>query len=223
VFRKTDRTIAWRGVVDNFVSHAIQDVEATIEPILSSLRPPESALPLDLPEGEAAAAWRALWFRGILLADEKGRLRPDAPITRAELAVALAHAVHLLPPIVASPAAPDVPEEAAWSDDVAKALEAKLLELDEGGLFRPESPVSRQDAALAFARLYNALQDANEPSIQPVTFEDETEILPVRREAVVVAANRVLLPADAGRFRPADPLMRSEAAQAIYRLLGFPW
>jgi hypothetical protein len=222
VFRKTDRTIAWRGVVDNVGSHAIQDVEASIEPILSSLRPPESALPSDLPEGEAATAWQALWFRGILLADDDGRLRPDAPITRAELAVALAHAAHLLPPLAESPA-PDVPEEAEWSGDVSKALEAKLLELDERGQFRPEAPVSRQDAAFAFARLYDALHAGNEPSIEPVAFQDQTEILPLRREAVVVAANRVLLVADKGRFRPTDPLLRSEAAQAIYRILGFPW
>jgi hypothetical protein len=223
VFRKTDRTIAWRGVVDNFTSHAIQDVEATIEPILANLRSPESALPVDLPQGEAAAAWRALWFRGIMLADEERRLRPDAPLTRAEFAVALAHAVHLLPPIAASPIAPDVPEEAEWSEDVAKALEAKLLELDEDGLFHPDAPVTRQDAAQAFARLYDAIHAGTEPSIEPVTFQDEIEILPARREAVVVAAHRILLPAAEGRFRPADPLLRSEAAQAIYRILGFPW
>jgi hypothetical protein len=223
VFRKTNRTVAWRGVVDNVGSHAIQNVEASIEPILSSLRAPESALPVDLPEGETGTACRALWFRGILLADDERRLRPDAPITRAELAVALSHAVHLLPPIVETPAAPDVPDEAEWSEDVAKAVEAKLLELDEGGLFRPEAPVSRQDAAFAFARLYDALHAGNEPSIEPITFQDESEILPRRREAVVVAANRMLLPADNSRFRPADPLLRTEAAQAIYRILGFPW
>lgn len=222
-FRKTEGTIAWRGVVENVGAHAIQDVDVTFEPILSSLQRPERALPVDLPGGDAATACQALWFRGILLTDEERRLRPEAPITRAELAAALAHAVHLLPPLMESTIAPDVPEDAEWTDDAAMVLEAKLMELDEHGAFRPSDPVTRLEAALAFTRLRQTLQSGTDASPKPMTFEDEADIEPPSREAAATAVSTLLVTTQGDKFRPKDPLLRQEAAQAIYRMLGFPW
>jgi cyanophycinase len=150
-FRKPKTMKIWSGVVDNVEGRAIQDAALDIEPIVSTLQPPEAVLPVDLTAGPAAAACKAVWFRGVMLADEQRHFRPDAPLTRADLATAIAQAVHLdAPGNEVHPA--DVPETAAWNDDVNEVVDAKIMELDARGRFRPDAAVTRKEAALALLR-----------------------------------------------------------------------
>lgn len=195
-FRKTDTTQCWNGYVDNHFSHSVQGVELAIEPILASLRGPDSAPPGDLPEGPEGTACRALWFRGILAPDDEGNLRVDAPLTRAELAVALANAIHLLPPITAIAVPADVPEDEPFAEDVERVLAAKLMNLDDQGRFCPNETVSRKSAADVLARA------AKYASSNVAPFATESD--------------------DAGD-RDEQPLSRAAAAAAVYRLLQLPW
>ena len=150
-FRKPKTMKIWSGTVDNIEGRAIQDAALDIEPIVSTLQPPEAVLPLDLTGGSAAAACKAVWFRGVMLADEQRHFRPDAPLTRADLATAIAQAVHLdAPGTEIHPA--DVPESAVWNDEVGEVVDAKIMELDAHGRFRPEAAVTQKEAAVALLR-----------------------------------------------------------------------
>ncbi len=221
-FRKTERSQCWGGQVGKIYSRAVHDIDLTIEPILSSLQPPASALPVDLLEGRMGIACQALWFRGILLANSERQLRPDKPITRAELAIALAHSVHLLPPLVALPPIADVRADEWWHDELSSVLEAKLLTLDDRRRFRPEEPISRQDAAAVMLELHRRCGGAAPPATK-ISLRDETDVSATLRAGVFAAVQQDLLQTTDERFRPADPLTRSEAARAIYRSLALPW
>ena len=149
-FRKLKTTQLWAGRVENTEGLALRDVGLDIEPIVGTLRPPDTALPVDLPAGISAAC-RAVWFRGLLLVDERGHFRPEAPLTRADLASAIVQAVHLdAPAHEVHPA--DVPETAAWSDNVDDVLAAKIMDVDARGRFRPDAAVARQEAVQAMSR-----------------------------------------------------------------------
>ncbi len=150
-FRKPKTMKIWSGTVDNIEGRAIQDAALDIEPIVSTLQPPEAVLPVDLTAGPTAAACKAVWFRGVMLADEKRHFRPDAPLTRADLATAIAQAVHLdAPESDVRPA--DVPENAVLNDEVGEVVDAKIMELDGRGRFRPEAAVTWREAAAALLR-----------------------------------------------------------------------
>ncbi len=197
-------------------------VELDIEPIVHGLLPPESAAPVDLPAGRAGAACRALWFRGLLLADGQRRFRPDAPLTRADFATALAGAVRLVPPEGQPRLPPDVPETAPWAEDVAEVLEARLLELDSEGMFRPAGFVPRQLAAAALTRVW-PMGCGEKLSLRPVALMDLADVAQLCRPSVFAAIHAGLLPSDQGYFHPLRPVTRAEAAEAICRLIGLSW
>jgi hypothetical protein len=195
-FRKTEQTQCWDGYVNNYYSHSIHNVELAIEPILASMRTPDGAAPSDLPDGDLGTACRALWFRGILATNDEGKLRTDEPLTRAELAVALAGAVHLLPPVLAVAPPSDVPQDEPFADDVEKVLAAKLMDPADDGSFRPHQVVTRKEAADVLARVARfAGGDAAPVTAEVAEAGDDDE----------------------------RPLSRAAAATAVYRLLQLPW
>ncbi len=81
-FTETELTGIYGGYADHFYSYAVVDLQFEVEPMLANLKAPQSGLPVDLPGTPAATALAGVWFRGILLADEQGRLRPADAITR---------------------------------------------------------------------------------------------------------------------------------------------
>jgi cyanophycinase len=150
-FQKPKTMRIWSGVVNSIENHAIQNAALDIEPVVSTLQPPESVLPVDLTGGSAAAACKAVWFRGVMLADEQRRFRPDAPLTRGDLATAIAQAVHLdAPENEVRPA--DVPETASLIDEVGEVVDAKIMELDGKKRFRPDAAVTWREATVALLR-----------------------------------------------------------------------
>ena len=220
-FRKLKTTRVWAGHVDNVEGRAVQDVALDIEPIVGALQSPDTALPDDLPPGAAATACKALWFRGILLADEQRHFHPDAALTRADFATALSEAIHLDPPEGELNLA-DVPESSPWFDAVAAAIHAKLLAVDSHGRFHPEATVSRQEAASALIHAWE-LDRGRKLAAERVALADESDVAAVDRSAVFAAVRAGWFPLEAGRFRPASPLLRRDAASALSRLVGLPW
>jgi cyanophycinase len=220
-FRKTERSKCWGGPVADWYSVSVQDIDVKIEPIVSSLQPPLSLLPIDLPSGKVGTACQALWFRGVLAANAERRLRPEARLTRAELAFALAQSIYLLPPLGELPPIADVATEAPCQDEIRMVLEAKLLNLNHG-CFRPDDAISRQDAAEVLVDLYRRNGGAMKP-IAGVFVLDDADISDPRRKAVQTSLQLGLLRLSNGRFRPRDQLTRGEAAAAIYRCLDLPW
>jgi cyanophycinase len=221
-FCKTATTRAWVGHLDDVTARTIEGVEFSIEPVVEGLLPPASAMPQDMPSGSAGLACQAAWFRGLLLADDQGRYLPDAPVTRADLATALAGAMHLVPPADQPRLPPDIPETSPWANDVAKVLESKLLDLDSNSLFRPTELVPRQLAAVALARAW-PLCRSEKISSEPVELADLAQVPQSARPSVFVVIRAGLLPPDQSHFRPLQPMTRAEAAEALCRLIGLSW
>jgi cyanophycinase len=187
VFQKPKSMRVWSGVVNNIENHAIQDAALDIEPVVSTLQPPEAVLPVDLTGGPAVAACKAVWFRGVMLADEQRRFRPDAPLTRADLATAIAQAVHLdAPDNEVRPA--DVPENAAWNDEVGEVVDAKIMELDSRKRFRPDAAVTHKEAAVALLRAAEFGPRSGGFRADP----DSEPTLPITRREAAVALGRLM-------------------------------
>ena len=221
VFRKSERTRCWNGYVEHLHAHAVHEVDLRIEPITASLQSPSSVEPVDLPAGAAGAACRAVWFRGLMTADAGRQFQPDSPTTRVDFARAVVGAVHLLPR-TNSPTANDVPEESPGADAVDRLLEAKLVELDAQGRFRPNDPILRQEAADVLARLLRQV-GPSKVSTARAGLSDTAKLPPALREAASATISEGLVEAEEGRFRPTEPLLRRETAVALYRLLRFTW
>ncbi len=219
-FAKTEKTVAYGGYVDHFYSHAVDGIRLDISPILYTQQDPQNALPVDLPSGPARSALEGLWFRGILLADERGRLRPAEPILRAELANALDQSVHLTTPRRDLPRVTDVDPSA---EEVVRVVAAGLMKLAADGRFRPGEAVARIDAAkslLGFAER----QGMKCPPANPFPLKDEIDLPVPDRAAVFTALRAGFMRVDKeNRFRPASFLTRQEAAEALYGVIRFSW
>lgn len=220
-FLKTDRTRSYEGDVNGIWSEAVANVRLDIESVALTLHSPKSALPLDLSEGPARTALEAISFRGIMLADEQSRFRPQAPMTRGELASAIAQTIRLEPARGKPPAISDVLASLPEADEIALVVTAGLMKA-ENGPFRPATPISRQEAATVLVQLAERYRSEVLPAT-PVELRDVATIAPQHRDAVFGAHRAGLLKADAEGFRPAANLTRAEAAEAIYTIIGFPW
>ena len=175
----------------------------------------------DLPKGPARTAMEAIWFRGIMLADSHDRIRPDAAVTRGELASAIRQTIHLQPPRGNVPALHDVDVASSEGEEVALVVAAGLMNADQG-LFRPVDPIARQEAATILVRLAERYRSEELPST-PGILEDGAAISPQHRSAVFAAQRANLVKANAQGIRPQANLTRQEAAEALYRVIGFPW
>ena len=220
-FLKTDETRSYEGDVNGLWSHAVLGVRLNIEPVTLTLRPPQSALPKDLPDGRTRTALEAVWFRGILLADDQGRLRPFEPMTRGELAGAIAQTIRLEPARGRSPAITDVAASPV-ADEIALVVANGLMEADARGAFRPEDPIARQETSAVFVRLAQKYR-SEELASAPLELPDEAAISDLHRNSVFAAIRANLLTTNAQGSRPRENLTREEAALAIFEVIGFPW
>jgi hypothetical protein len=162
-------------------------VRLDIEPIDFTLQAPQANLPIDLPAGASRKALEGMLFRGILLANEQRRFRPDEAITRAELAGAIAQTIRLAPPKRDPPVFADVPLASPWAEDIVKVVAARLMSVDEQRAFRPAGTVPQREAAATLLRLAEIYGGVPLPSAD-VSLKDT----PLTRQQAAVALNRIV-------------------------------
>ena len=160
----------------------------------------------------------------IIAPDHAGNFRPDEPITRGEYASWLLAARHIYPAQPSQAPFPDVPAIHPLAGAAETAYRLALLEPDRSGNFLIDSPISRQEAALAALRAAGKDQLAHtaviDEHIAGLPFQDAWEIgktyLPY-----VAAAYRLswVEGVTSASFRPAAPLTRAEAAAFLARVL----
>lgn len=163
--------------------------------------------------GHPAEAELRPWLEDLLpyaVADNGRRLfEPDRPMTRAELYYGVARGLGLYERL-RRPSFPDTVGH--WSFGwVEAALDAKLVE--PAGLFRPDAPVTRAEAAalVAAARGLPA-------GTTPGRF---TDTLGHRHEASVEALAALgWVTGEGDRFRPDEPLTMAEGAILLVRGFG---
>lgn len=151
---KTPATRCFEGYIDGLYSNTVLGVRLDVEPIIGTLESPARRLPKDLPQPPAdGTALAALYHRGILLADDDGRLRPEAAMTRGELAGAIAQTLCLEPPRSGGPHIEDLTDDAPFAAEIALVVGNRLMELHGDGRFEPARQATPHETAAALTQL----------------------------------------------------------------------
>lgn len=141
----SDTTPITRGEVADLLADSLVDQSAAEQPALARFT--------DVTPGSAQAdALAKLHDRGVLNGYAEGSYHPDAQITRAEFCV-IASALSDNTSSDGAPSFTDVPD-GYWARDVISKMAAQgILQGDGEGTFRPEDPITHQEATLILQRL----------------------------------------------------------------------
>ncbi len=153
----------------------------------------------------AVDRWSTL---GIVQGDDQGNFRPESTITRAELAVMLNR--YLKYTETAENTYKDLEDDAWYTEAILCLAKAGLMQGD-GEYQRPEDPVTRQEAAVLFARAFGLKE-----SEAALKYGDRNQIATWAKGFVaVMSAQGYLQGDDQGNFRPLDKLTRAQAVTIL--------
>lgn len=165
----------------------------------------------------AHSAIEELALRG-LIAGYQGRFAPGRALTRAEFAKLLT-AARGLAPVTSASRFTDVRPDSWFHPVISAAAGAGLLSGFPDGTFRPQEPVTREQAAAILARVLSL--DGQTATGNPLTFTDAHTVSAWAFPAVAFTVENRLFGGDGqNRFRPRDSITRAEAAALIQRYLA---
>lgn len=154
--------------------------------------------------------------QGLISGYEDGTFKPNDPVKRAEF-VAFANRVLKLLDKSASPFT-DVSSNAWYSDDVLKAVEAGMIKGYGDGLFKPEAPITRQEAAVV---LFNAFELDVDESNSANNFADSGKIASWAKSAVSsLYSNGYVQGRTGNNFAPTENITRAETVAMINNIMG---
>lgn len=154
----------------------------------------------------------ALARKGVVGGYPDGTFRPNATVTRAELAKMVVKALAL--PTASKHSFRDAQRHWA-SNDIAAMRAAKLINGYEDGTFRPDQKINRAEITAIVVRTLNISDVVEAQELENTAFSDIAVTHWASR--VITAANRldILPPYFKGRFRPNERATRAEAAALI--------
>jgi S-layer homology domain/Glucodextranase, domain B len=169
-------------------------------------------VPMDHP---AFTAIEYLSDQGVVSGYGDGSFRPNAPVTRAQLAKTLAIAMRwgLIKPI--EPRFSDV-DPGSWQYPyVETAVARKVMSGFSDGTFQPNAPVSREEAvhSLVLAARWKTGQSSTSHYVDGTS----TEVLSPFMEAAY--RHGIIAPDDDGSFHPRAPATRAVISTMVYHLL----
>ncbi|MCR4435354.1 MAG: S-layer homology domain-containing protein [Clostridiales bacterium] len=170
-------------------------------------------------EGHWAAGAIDRWAgEGLVRGYPDGSFKPDAPVSRAELIALINRVFHYVDSTDIEFS--DIGGNEWFAGEVAKAAAAGMVKGDGTGLFRPDAPVSRQEAALMLARAFG-LTAGNGDKAR--SFADGDTIAPWGVEAVDAMVEKGYITGRPGNlFSPGEAVTRGEALALLDRMVcGF--
>ena len=87
----------------------------------------------------------------------------------------------------------------------------------DGGMLRPEAPITRQEVFAVLARFY-CLEQSNTDVLQQ--YADSSQIAPWARDAVAAMVQAGYIHGNEGKLSPLAPITRAEFSQVLYQLAG---
>lgn len=182
------------GVMNSSWTYSILNLQLDISPIAGGILPSINMQPVDLPSDESVAnAIRAVAFRGLIVPDSQLRFRPEEPMTRGQLASAIARSAHLEYATIADVNISDQELSSPAGEEIYKAVARGFIGLDDRQRFRAEEQVTSDHAVHALRKL--ALLDRDELESGLKTELEALEMrghAPVTRQAVAVLLAKVL-------------------------------
>ncbi|MDQ6419535.1 cadherin-like beta sandwich domain-containing protein [Paenibacillus sp. LHD-117] len=162
---------------------------------------------------------KELSAKGIVTGVTENSFAPNQDVTRAEFAALLARTLGLR--ASGETTFGDVASDAWYADEVAAAYEAGIVKGFEDGRFAPDQTITREEMAIMIVRAFEHATGKKLDAGASATIADESSISEWALAQVKTAlAAKLLNGRDNGRFAPADPTNRAEAAQAIHNLFA---
>ncbi|MDU4697335.1 MAG: S-layer homology domain-containing protein [Paenibacillus sp.] len=140
---------------------------------------------------------------------------PTRSITRAEFMTTLTRIFHVEPSASAVPAYRDVPKSAWYYGTIQAATELGLTEGLGDGIFKPNQPLTRQEAASWLVRALKQTATGGTTSV----YKDEAMIAAWAKPSIRSITELGLMQGNDGRFYPTQPITRQETAVILDRLL----
>ncbi|PAE20340.1 hypothetical protein CHH80_12165 [Bacillus sp. 7504-2] len=153
--------------------------------------------------------------KGIVRGYTDGTYKPEAYITRGELAVMLANSLQLNMDGIEKQSFIDIPENSFAFLHVA-ALQKHFPHIfkGNGGYFHPNQVIDRQTLAHLIAKTYEVEMNRENQMI----FTDVDDSHPYSEDIHILASNGIVVGDGNGRFKPRNPVTRAQAAQFIYNV-----
>jgi hypothetical protein len=153
---------------------------------------------------------------GLAKGNPNGTFRPNDPVTRAEFVTFVNRVFNFKDK--ASHIFKDVKDNAWYADEIAKAFKAGILIGDGSGYANPDSFITRQEAAVILARVFN-LKANNKNTAN--SFVDSGEIASWAWDAVSALAEKgFILGRPGNKFAPLDNCTRAESIKMIDNIMG---
>lgn len=168
----------------------------------------------------AQEAIQALAAKGIIKGLDANTFAPTKTVTRAEFVTMLVRALNLTNSGATS-SFNDVKQGAWYTDSIAIAVNAGIVQGSGNGKFEPGREVTREEMAIMIA---NALKDRLQPIDKNAAlskFADKSSIAPYAQEAIAQLTQLgIVNGVDGGKFAPKGIANRAQAAVIIFRMLG---
>ncbi|WP_337104296.1 glycosyl hydrolase family 18 protein [Paenibacillus sp. YIM B09110] len=168
---------------------------------------------------------------GIINGYEDRTYRPGADLSREAFIKLLVMAAQLDTSAAASRTPGDVAQNRWSAPFISAAYERGWIDslLDSKGLFQPTKTITRQEVAMLVGQ---SLLDSEKEETRKQwlstewkkerdarAFKDHSAITASMQPYVYYAAHRGIMEGDSSGFKPAEPLIRKQAAAVIYRLI----
>ncbi len=143
---------------------------------------------------------------------------PDAPVTRAEMAVFLARALDdQVAPTTGLGVFGDVPANVWYTDAIARMVELGIATGYADGTYRPNAPVSRGEMAVFLDRAFESL--ASDGDLAPFTDVSAEAFFAPATDALFDAGVTLGCSAEPLAYCPLDAVSRAEMASFLARVL----
>lgn len=180
-------------------------------PITSTAAMSGSTLFFDMPDNWSTEALESAVANG-LLAGYDGKIMPDSPLTRAQMAAIISRAFGAIEEGDIS-AYTDVKSTDWFADSMAKAYKMGVMQ-GNAGKMDPNSNITREQAFAALARALRL-----EPAVAVNgTFSDAGEISGWARGEVYALVNAGYIKGSNGKLNPRANISRAEFAQIMHNI-----
>ena len=167
-------------------------------------------------EGWAHDALSFCVDQGILKGDQKGDLMAGSNATRAQLAAMMVRLFNALPE-ASLDGFTDVPQNAWYRSEMARAVAMGIFEGSGGGKLNPDSPITREQAFTVLARAFGVAAGTLE-SLRGFNDSDVVSLWARSSVAGMVEADYVH-GTNSGALNPLGNITRQELAQVLYNAL----